>query len=292
MLKDMTNKGVSKQDFGIFRAFLKQACGIMLGDNKEYLVTSRLNKIMVKNELTSLNELVMKMQRNPRSGLRQQVVDAMTTNETLWFRDSHPFEILKKQIIPEFVKKSKGQTIRIWSSACSSGQEPYSISMIIEEFKLKNPGALSAGGKVVATDISDTMLNAAKKGEYDPLVLGRGLSDERKQRFMDHEGDGSWSVKPLVKSCVEFRPLNLMESYAALGKFDVVFCRNVLIYFTGEDKKSILTKIHGCLKPESYLVLGASESLNDLPDLYEMVQCNPGIIYRVKGKTRSVFPRH
>lgn len=269
-------------DFEQFRVFLEKACGILLGSNKQYLVSSRLNKLMEQQGIKSLGELVQKMQAQPRGGLREQVVDAMTTNETLWFRDTYPFEVMKNRVLPELIKANPNQRLRIWSAACSSGQEPYSLSMTIDEFEKTNLGQLKAGVQIVATDLSGSMLTACKSGEYDSLAMGRGLSQDRLQRYFDPKGPGRWAVKPAIKSRVEFRALNLLESYAALGKFDVVFCRNVLIYFSAEVKKDILTRIHATLKPGGYLFLGASEALNALPDLYQMVQCSPGIIYKAK----------
>ncbi|WP_071871706.1 CheR family methyltransferase [Atopomonas hussainii] len=275
---------VSNADFEQFRAFLEKSCGIVLGSNKQYLVTSRLNRLMQDNHLQSLGELVRKIESMPRGGLREQVVDAMTTNETLWFRDTYPFEVLKSRLLPEVAKAANGMRLRIWSAACSSGQEPYSLSMAIDEFEKANLGVLRGGVQIVATDLSGSMLNAAKAGEYDSLAIGRGLSQDRLQRYFDKREEGRWAVKAPVKQRVEFRALNLLDSYASLGKFDLVFCRNVLIYFSADVKKQILTKIHGALKPGGYLFLGASEALNGLPELYQMVQCNPGIVYQAKSK--------
>jgi chemotaxis protein methyltransferase CheR len=269
-------------DFEQFRVFLEKACGILLGSNKLYLVTSRLNKLMEQQGIKTLGELVQRMQTQPRSGLREQVVDAMTTNETLWFRDTYPFDVLKNRVMPELLKANSGQRLRIWSAACSSGQEPYSLSMTGEEFERGNLGQLKGGMQIVATDLSGSMLTACKSGEYDSLAMGRGLSPERLQKYFDPKGPGRWVIKPPIKSRVEFRALNLLDSYASLGKFDVVFCRNVLIYFSAEVKKDILQRIHGTLKPGGYLFLGASEALNGLPEHYQMVQCSPGIIYKAK----------
>ncbi|BBP84297.1 chemotaxis protein methyltransferase 1 [Pseudomonas tohonis] len=269
-------------DFEQFRTFLEKTCGILLGSNKQYLVSSRLNKLMEQNGIKTLGELIQKIQGSPRGGLREQVVDAMTTNETLWFRDTYPFEVLKSRVLPEMIKASPNQPLRIWSAASSSGQEPFSLSMAIDEFEKTNLGQLKAGVRIVATDLSSAMLAACKAGEYDSLAMGRGLSQERLTRYFDPKGPGRWVVKPAIRNRVEFRPLNLLDSYAALGKFDIVFCRNVLIYFSAEVKKDILTRIHATLKPGGYLFLGASEALNGLPDLYQMVQCSPGIIYKVK----------
>ena len=269
-------------DFEQFRVFLEKTCGILLGSNKQYLVSSRLNKLMEQNNIKTLGELVQRIQSQPRGGLREQVVDAMTTNETLWFRDTYPFEVLESRVLPELIKANPGQRLRIWSAASSSGQEPFSLSMAIDEFERSNLGQLKSGVQIVATDLSASMLTACKAGEYDSLAMGRGLSQERLQRYFDPKGPGRWVVKPAIRNRVEFRMLNLLDSYASLGKFDIVFCRNVLIYFSAEVKKDILTRIHATLKPGGYLFLGASEALNGLPDLYQMVQCSPGIIYKVK----------
>lgn len=269
-------------DFEQFRIFLEKACGIVLGANKQYLVSSRLNKLMEQNSIKTLGELVQRMQSMPRGGLREQVVDAMTTNETLWFRDTYPFEVLKSRVYPELLKANPAGRLRIWSAASSSGQEPYSLSMATDEFERSNLGQLKGGVQIVATDLSSAMLQACKSGEYDSLAIGRGLSQERLQRYFDPKGAGRFAVKPAIRTRVEFRPLNLLDSYASLGKFDIVFCRNVLIYFSAEVKKDILLRIHATLKPGGYLFLGASEALNGLPDHYQMVQCSPGIIYKVK----------
>ena len=270
------------QDFEQFRIFLEKTCGILLGSNKQYLVSSRLNKLMEQQRITSLGELVRKIQSMPRSGLREQVVDAMTTNETLWFRDTYPFEVLKNRVLPELLKGGAVLRLRIWSAACSSGQEPYSLSMSIDEFERANPSQPRLGVQIVATDLSGTMLAASKAAEYDGLAIARGLSSERLQRYFDVAAPGRWVVKPPIRARVEFRTQNLLDSYAALGKFDIVFCRNVLIYFSADVKKDILRRIHATLKPGGYLFLGASEALNGLPELYQMVQCSPGIIYQAR----------
>jgi len=269
-------------DFEQFRVFLEKTCGILLGSNKQYLVSSRLNKLMEQQGIKTLGDLVRKIQAQPRSGLRELVVDAMTTNETLWFRDTYPFEVLKSRVLPEMLKGASGQRLRIWSAACSSGQEPYSLSMAIDEYERGNPSQPKTGVQIVATELSGAMLAACKAAEYDSLAIARGLSSERLQRYFDVKAPGRWAVKPAIRSRVEFRVQNLLDSYAALGKFDIVFCRNVLIYFSADVKKDILKRLHATLRPGGYLFLGASEALNGLPELYQMVQCSPGIIYKAK----------
>lgn len=271
---------ITPQEYEAFKTFLQDACGILLGDNKQYLVKSRLRRIMEENKLSTLGDLLDRVKRTGRSSLKEVVIDAMTTNETLWFRDNHPFRILQEKLLPEFGDRKSAQSLRIWSAACSTGQEPYSVAMIIEEFRRQRPGRLR-DVKITATDISKSVLEVARRGEYEMIAIGRGLSPERQKQFFTPAMNGSWQIRPQIKSMVEFRELNLLERYM-LGKFDIVMCRNVLIYFSAELKKDILTRIYATLNPGGYLILGASESLNGLPHLYEMVQCHPGIIYRKK----------
>ncbi|MBI42149.1 protein-glutamate O-methyltransferase CheR [Marinobacter lutaoensis] len=271
---------ITPQEYDAFKSFLQEACGILLGDNKQYLVKSRLRRILDENNLESLGALLERLRRPGRANLRETVIDAMTTNETLWFRDNHPFRILQEKLLPEFAERKPAQPLRIWSAACSTGQEPYSVAMVVEEFRRARPGKLR-DVKIVATDISRSVLDVARQGEYEMLAIGRGLSPERQRQFFTPSENGGWKIKPQIRSMVEFKELNLLDRYL-LGKFDIILCRNVLIYFSVDLKKDILTRMHAALNPGGYLILGASESLNGLPDLYEMVQCRPGIIYRKK----------
>jgi len=271
---------ITPQEYETFKSFLQDACGILLGENKQYLVKSRLRRILEENDLNSLGELLGRLNRPGRGNLKEVVIDAMTTNETLWFRDNHPFRILQEKLLPEFATRSSMAPLRIWSAACSTGQEPYSVGMIVDEFRRQKPGKLR-DVKVTATDISKSVLEVARRGEYEMIAIGRGLSPERQKQFFTPSENGGWQIRAQIKSLVEFKELNLLERYM-LGKYDIVMCRNVLIYFSADLKKDILTRIHATLNPGGYLILGASESLNGLPDLYEMVQCHPGIIYRKK----------
>lgn len=271
---------ISDQEFTRFSRFLEDSCGILLAGHKQYLVQSRLGKIMQDQGCETLNQLVDRLSSPGGASLKEGVIDAMTTNETLWFRDAHPFDILRDKILPEWNEKSSAGRLRVWSAACSTGQEPYSISMVLDEYKQLNPGQLKAGAEIVATDISSNVLSRARGGVYEMLAIGRGLSKERLHRYFSDHGDGCWAVKPEIKARVRFNSLNLLGSYAGLGQFDVVFCRNVLIYFSTERKVEILRKIHKTLKPGGYLLLGASESLSGLNDCYKMIHCRPGIIYQ------------
>jgi len=268
------------KSYNQFRTFLEQQCGIVLGESKQYLVKSRLSPLMSKFDLSSLSELINRTLSPAERQLRAAVIDAMTTNETLWFRDDYPFKLLKRQLFPDFADRRT--PVKIWSAASSSGQEPYSIAMSVLEYQQANPGAFPRGVQIIATDISTTMLEHCKYGHYDSLALARGLSEERKNKFFEVGDNGMLKVKDQVKKMVTFRPLNLLNSYSLIGRFDIVFCRNVLIYFSPEIKAQIISQIHGTLNNAGYLFLGASESLSGLNDNFNMLRCNPGIVYQKK----------
>ncbi|MBV7314770.1 protein-glutamate O-methyltransferase CheR [Shewanella sp. NIFS-20-20] len=274
----MPNKTLADTEYNQFKHFLEQQSGIVLGDNKQYLVRSRLSPLMAKFNCDTMTQLVKLAMGSSDRQLRVEVIDAMTTNETLWFRDKFPFELMANIILPEYA--AVGRPIKIWSAACSSGQEPYSLAMTLLEFQQKRPNSL-AGTSIVATDLSPTMLERCRVAEYDPLALARGLTEEHKRQFFEPVANQkSMKVKDNVKRLVTFKPLNLLESYASLGKFDVIFCRNVLIYFAPEAKSKILRQFAAALNPNGVLFLGASESLAGLSDDFDMIRCNPGIYYR------------
>ncbi len=275
----MTAISISDQEYRDFCRFLEGQCGIVLGDSKQYLVRSRLSPLVTKYKLASLSDLLRDVVTGRNRDLRVAAVDAMTTNETLWFRDTYPYTVLADRLLPELAANKR--PIKIWSSASSSGQEPYSMAMTILEVQQRRPGLLPSVS-ITATDISASMLDMCRAGVYDNLALGRGLSPERRRTFFEDAGDGRMKVKDNVKRMVNFRPQNLMDSYALLGKFDIIFCRNVLIYFSPEMKSKVLNQMANNLNPGGYLLLGASESLTGLTDRFEMVRCNPGIIYKLK----------
>lgn len=276
----MADNHLQESEYKLFRDFLEQQCGIVLGDNKQYLVKSRLAPLMQRFGIATLSALLTKTMNPFERQLRAAVVDAMTTNETLWFRDTYPYELLKNQLLPELEKSCR--SVKIWSAASSSGQEPYSISMTLLEYQQSRFMSFPGGVSILGTDISNTMLEHCQRGEYDGLALARGLSPERRVRFFEDCGKGMMRVKDNVRKNVSFRHLNLLDSYTLLGKFDIIFCRNVLIYFSPEVKAKIIRQFAQSLNSRGYLILGASESLSSLNDDFEMLRCNPGIIYRKK----------
>lgn len=276
----VTNGPQDREQQGYLRFcdLLQQRSGIVLGEGKQYLVTSRLSQVMREQQLATLHELVERLQRAP-SGLMQQVIDAMTTNETMWFRDGYPFDVLRKELFPNLAGAAP---MSIWCAACSSGQEPYSIAMVAEEYRAEPKLKLFPGIRIVATDISAQMLQTARDGVYDSLAVARGLSPERKKRFFDALPDGRWQVKSALKTMISFQPMNLLSMPYSGGPYDVIFCRNVLIYFSPQVKQQVLVALTARLKRGGVLFLGGSESLGELSERFEMIRCQPGIMYRLK----------
>lgn len=270
---------VTQQEYDAIRRFLEDSCGIVLGENKHYLVNSRLSRVMKEQGFSSLSELVKVLGSNQHRAVQVSIIDAMTTNETSWFRDNHPFESLREIILPDLDERV-GQGAAIWSAACSSGQEPYSISMVIQEYLRSRPGVLP-GIRIVATDISPSKLKEASEGIFDHAALSRGLSDEFKMRYFDHFDDYS-KVKPIIRERIVFREINLLKSFIALGRFDCIFCRNVLIYFSTDNKKDIINRLANALRPEGYLYLGGTESIASFTDRFETLRYRGGMVYKLK----------
>lgn len=267
-------------DYEAFQKYLQGVCGIVLGHGKEYLVTSRLSSLLRSNNIGSVGELLRRLNSGHDKSLQVSIIDAMTTNETFWFRDMPHFQLLIDTIFPE-AESNPGKSMRIWSAACSSGQEAYNISMTVQKYLSANPGRLSGGAEILGTDISNRMLEEAKKGVYSGIAASRGLGAEQSKRFFIQHSD-SIEVRPEIRKRVSFRYHNITESYALLGRFDVIFCRNVLIYFSAEKKADIIRRMAAVLKPRGYLFLGSTESLTAHSDLFEMVNKNGGIVYRLK----------
>ena len=274
-------ESISNEQYNDFCNFLEQQSGIVLGTSKQYLIVSRLSPLVSQFNLSSISELIEKAMNVANRQVRLEVIDAMTTNETLWFRDGYPYEMLKETILPELAKTHTMSPIKIWSAASSSGQEPYSIAMTCFETnipRLKTP----AGVQIVGTDISPTMLSLCKQGMYDYIALNRGLSAERKKMFFTKVSEQCMSVNEEIKRLVNFKLFNLLDHYGSMGKFDVIFCRNVLIYFSPQVKSKIINQLAQSLNPNGYLFLGASESVSGLTDRFDMERNEHGIVFRLK----------
>lgn len=274
----MDQSPIASNEYDLFRRYLEDACGIVLGENKHYLVTSRLKRVTEDFSFPNLSDMMTTLVKGNDRHLREKVIDAMTTNETMWFRDVYPFEILKKELLPELAKNKS--PIKIWSAASSTGQEAYSISMTTSEFQQSNPGKLTSNVEIVGTDISQTVVNKAKLGRYDELSVVRGLSVERRDKFFSHK-DNQWSINRDIMQRTRFTELNLLNKYSLLGKFDIIFCRNVLIYFSSEMKKDILERMAEILKPGGTLILGGSESPTGYTKKFAMIRYPDGVVYRL-----------
>lgn len=251
-------------EFNLLRQLIEQACGIAVGDDKVYLLESRLCKLAVDNECENFTQLYQKIKTDVP--LKNKVVDAMTTNETLWFRDNAPYECFKHYFFPEFVTQLKNREksqIRIWSAACSTGQEPYSISISCHEYAASGAGGrelLNGGMSITASDISSSVLFLAKNARYDALTMSRGMPEDLKQKYFEESGR-VFVLKDPVKSMVNFQQVNLMDPLNTLGKFDLILLRNVAIYFSVEVKIQLFRRLAQLLNPGGYLLVGASESL-------------------------------
>jgi len=265
--------------FQQFRSFLEARSGILLGEDKRYLVETRLARLVREHGLSSLDELIDQLLARPAS-LQAAVVDAMTTNETLWFRDEYPFRALTDKFFPEALAAGK-RHLKVWSAACSSGQEPYSISIAADEFQASGRSGLSVD--ILGTDLSSRMIEQAQAGIYDDLSLGRGLSIARRDRYFTRTEKG-WQVKPEIRNRVRFQRFNLLEPASRLGRFDLVYCRNVLIYFSRETKTRIVNHLADSLQPGGYLLLGASESISQISDRFAIERLpSGGLAHRLLG---------
>ncbi len=272
----MSSTHINPEHYKAFRQFLEKSCGIVLGDNKQYLVSSRLGQLMQREGIADLGGLLQRIQQRPTGDLPGRVIEAMTTNETQWFRDNYPFQVLQDLIFPDLVKQNR-QQVRVWSAACSSGQEPYSISIALQEFRARG-GRLE--GDILGTDIAPAMVNQARLARYGASALSRGLSAERRNYHFQRVEPDVWEVRPEIRRRVRFQLHNLLDSYAVLGRFDLIFCRNVLIYFSAESRHDILRRMCQQLQPGGYLVVGASESLARHNDDLEMLRTEGGVVYR------------
>ncbi|MFO8154769.1 MAG: CheR family methyltransferase [Pseudomonadota bacterium] len=277
-------KQFTEDEYDSFRLFLEDAAGITLGANKHYLVNSRLSRLMRENDIDDLGSLLRAIKSGKPPGLKEKIIDAMTTNETSWFRDKTPFKQLREQMLPEILGRGRQtRPLRIWSAACSSGQEVYSISMVIEEYLAANPGAMPKDAEILGTDISPSMVREAKEACYDKMSVARGLDADLQRKYFV-EKEGCWQVRESIRRRASFKEGNLMASFSSYGKFDIIYCRNVLIYFSAELKRDILERLARQLHPQGYLVLGSSESVTGYSDAFELVRTPGGVLYRLKSE--------
>ncbi|HTS69356.1 MAG TPA: protein-glutamate O-methyltransferase CheR [Terriglobia bacterium] len=271
---------LSQPDFNYIRRLVLDQSAIVLEEDKGYLVESRLLPLARQEGFASLGLLVRRMQAEPFHGLHRRAVEAMTTNETSFFRDFHPFEALRKSVLPQLMaRRAAASELAVWCAACSSGQEPYSLAILIRE---NFPQLASWKIRILATDLSSEILARAREGRFSQLEVNRGLPASLLVRYFQKRGC-DWYLRDDIRGMVDFQIVNLAGTWPFLLPVDIVMIRNVLIYFGVETKKQILGKIRRVLKPDGYLFLGAAETTFSIDDSYDRVQLERATCYRIRA---------
>lgn len=260
-------------DFDLYKDLLKEKSGLTLTPDKSYLLDSRLTPVARKWNYANLEVMTMALRAMPPPDLIKDVVEAMTTNETSFYRDSKPFDQFRDVVIPYLQKARPSKTVRIWCAAASTGQEPYSLAMLIKESAAKLPGWKF---EIIATDIDTAVLETAKRAEYSQFEVQRGLPIQMLMKYFEQKGD-RWALKNEIKSMIQFKPFNLLQPMTMLGKFDIIFCRNVLIYFDKETKAQVLGNMAGILPDDGFLFLGGAETVLGITEAFKMMENTRGI---------------
>ncbi len=269
---------ISDVDFQYIRQLVRTRTSVSLTDDKAYLVESRLTSLAQQVGLNSVSQLIQKLRIQPFDDLHLQVIESMMTTETWFFRDAYPFEAVREQILPELIKKRQGQrSLNIWCAASSSGQEPYSIAILLKEHF---PQLASWTISLIASDISHKMLEKARQGNYSQHEMSRGLSPDLREKYFQPQGK-EWQLTTEIRQMIAFRQFNLIDSWSSMPLMDIIFLRNVLIYFDVEMKQSILAKVKQLLKPDGYLFLGGGETTINLDRAFKTVRFNKAIYYQL-----------
>ncbi|MDM8544049.1 protein-glutamate O-methyltransferase CheR [Desulfococcaceae bacterium HSG7] len=291
---------LSQQEFELLRQYIYNLCGLAISDNKNYLIRQRLEPLVIKSGCSSFSEFYNELRKGDAGGnkilpqIEEKIINAITTHETSFFRDGHPFQAVKKFLLPQLSKtviqrKSrsnyrKGAKVRLWSAGVATGQEPYSLAMLIHEFTsgaICLPGVVKEDFGLLATDISSTMISKAMTAEYSRFEIKRGLNAEYLRKFFFKEKK-HWTIKNEIRTMVEFRQINLIEPFQMLGGFDVILCRNVLIYFDNLTKIRILEQFTDALCKNGWLILGATENIFNLSYTFRPVHFGETILYQKK----------
>lgn len=262
------------EEFEYISTLLKSRSGLVLSQDKAYLLESRLMPIARKNDLQSVDDLIAKMRGTRDEALVVEVTEAMTTNESFFYRDQKPFDLFKDEILPDLMeRRSSKKSFRIWCAAASSGQEPYTLSMILKEEAAKLAGWRH---EIVGTDISNDILAKARSGSYTQFEVQRGLPIQMLIKYFDKIED-QWQIKQEIRDMVTYKYFNLLDELAPLGSFDIVFCRNVLIYFDQPTKTTVLQRIASLLPPDGLLFLGGAETVLGISDQFKPVKGQRGV---------------
>jgi chemotaxis protein methyltransferase CheR len=270
---------LSQTDFEFVRALVMKRSAIVLENEKLYLADTRLQGVARREGIESVEALVARMRAAPAGPLHQKVVEAMTTNETSFFRDVQPFEMLKQVVVPELMKRREAERrLRIWCAASSTGQEPYSLAMLLRE---QFPALRGWDVRIVASDLSTEVLEKARQGRYSQLEVNRGLPATLLVKYFQRQGT-EWQIKDDLRGLIEYRQLNLIEAWPTLPPLDVILIRNVLIYFDVETKRQILGRARRLLRPDGYLFLGGAETTLNLDDSFERIEFQRAGCYQLR----------
>ncbi|WP_134496215.1 CheR family methyltransferase [Microvirga pakistanensis] len=278
---------MTELEFEALRAFLKARSGLALSPDKRYLVESRLTSVCTRFKIESLSRLVWEIKSGRSSALENATIEAMTTNETFFFRDKAPFDLFQDVLLPRYIKeRATSRRLRIWCAAASTGQEPYSLAMLLKEAAARMPGWQI---DIVATDISNEVLEKARVGVYNQFEVQRGLPIRLMVKYFTQKGE-QWQIAPEIRSMVDFRYLNLIEDFSRLGQFDIVYCRNVLIYFDTPTKANVLRRIAQLMPADGSLVLGASETILGITDTLTLDSAYRGLYGKSASGTGTTRP--
>jgi chemotaxis protein methyltransferase CheR len=278
---------LSRASFEFVRTALRQRSGHHLEDDKVYLVVTRLLPVARRHGFESVEDLVLRLRSRGNEMLLREMVEAMTINETFFFRDGQPFEVLRQTVLPELVRRrAEVRSLNIWSAACSSGQEPYSMAILLRQHF---PALSGWNVRLIASDLSGAMLERARRGWYSELETSRGLSPELLEVYFQKQGV-SWQIRDDLRRMVEFLSINLSGAWPELPSLDLVLLRNVLIYFDLPTKQLILDRVRRVLKPDGYLLLGGAETTHNLDDGFILVSLGPVSFFRLRSSANVPPP--
>ena len=270
-------------DFNLVAKILKDRSGLVLGSDKAYLLESRLNPVARKYDLAGVDDLVAMIRKGGQEKLLVDITEAMTTNESFFFRDQKPFDQFRDLVLPYVLDhRSQAKKLKIWCAACSSGQEPYSLAMLIREQAARLAGWSI---EILATDLSLEILSKAKEGAYSQFEVQRGLPVQFLMKYFKQEGE-RWKISDEIRNMVSFRPHNLLEQPPAMRQIDVVFCRNVLIYFDPETKTKALELIAGVMAEDGFLFLGGAETVLGVSERFQLIPGQRGVYGLTAGSGR------
>lgn len=262
------------QDFDLFANLLRSGSGLSIGPDKQYLLETRLTPLALKHGLGGLDALADEIRFKKPKQLIESVIESMTTNESFFFRDTTPFDIMKNQVLPKLrEKRAERKQIKIWCGAASTGQEPYSLAMMFAEDAQRWAGW---DIQILGTDISTEALARAQEGSYSQFEVQRGLPVDHMLKYFTQTGE-RWTINDDIKRRVQFKPFNLLDSYAGLGRFDVVFLRNVLIYFDAPTKSAVFEKVRGVMEKDASLFLGAAETVLGVTEQFRAIRSLRGL---------------